>query len=68
MCNVAPTVSDSEKKVFVGGGYNKDDARTVYEYDEASNEWVSLTPYNYTRFSMAILTDKLTLVGGVNTS
>jgi len=60
-------------KVFVGGGYTDslfdgDDARTVYEYDEDSNQWVSLPPYDYWWFAMTILTDKLTLVGGINAS
>ena len=38
------------QKVFVGGGYTDyggDDACTVYEYDEDSNQWVSLPPYDY---------------------
>ena len=61
------------QKVFVGGGVTSsldsdDDERTVYEYDEDSNQWVSLKPYNYRRFAMAILADKLTLVGGWNLS
>ena len=59
-------------KVFVGGGttdsWYGDDAHTVYEYDEASNQWVSLPRYKYRRFAMVILTGKLTLVGGRNTS
>ena len=63
------------QKVFVGGGYTDslyggdgDDARTVYEYDEDSNQWVSLPPYDCRGFAMTILTDKLTLVGGFNPS
>ena len=61
------------QKVFVGGGATDsviggDDERTVYEYDEDSNQWVSLPPYNYVGFAMAILTNKLALVGGFNTS
>ena len=60
------------QKVFVGGGatdshYGHLDAHTVYEYDEASNQWVSLPPYKCRRFAMAILNDKLTLVGGLST-
>jgi len=59
-------------KVFVGGGLTDslnygDDERTVYEYDEDSNQWVSLPLYDCWRFVMTILTDKLTLVGGVST-
>ena len=56
------------KKMFVGGGHTYtpfgDNEHTVYEYDEASNQWVSLPRYNYMWFTVAILTDKLTLVGG----
>ena len=60
------------QKVFVGGGgtdshYGHCDAHTVYEYDEVSNQWVSLPPYKCRRFAMAILNDKLTLVGGLST-
>ena len=57
-------------KVFVGGGNTDsvigDDDHTVYEYDEDTNQWVSLPRYDYWRFAMTILTDKLTLVGGFN--
>jgi len=60
------------QKVFVGGGFTDsfygDDVHTVYEYNEANNKWISLPRYNCVRFAMMILTDKLTLVGGFNTS
>jgi len=56
------------QKVFVGGGLthgNLDDAHVVYEYDEASNKWISLPLYDYRWFGMSVLTDKLVLVGGM---
>ena len=58
------------QKVFVGEGGTDycDDAHTVYEYDEDSNQWVSLPRYDCRKFAMTILTDKLTLVGEINTS
>jgi len=59
------------KKGFVGGGVTDSlygDAHTIYEYDEASNQWISLPQYNCRRFAMAILTNKLTLVGGIKIS
>ena len=59
------------QKLFVGGGVassliGDDYEHTVYEYDEDSNQWVSLPLYDCQRFAMTILTDKLTLVGGFN--
>ena len=56
------------QKAFVGGGLTygvHDDEHTVYEYDEASNKWISLPLYDYRWFGMSVLTDKLTLVGGM---
>ena len=37
---------------------------TVYQYHPPTNQWKRLTRYEYMCFAMAILTDKLTLVGG----
>ena len=63
--------------VFVGGGrthslsfigYGDDDEHTVYQYHPPTDQWVPLPQYDYAYFAMAILTNKLTLVGGYNTS
>ena len=57
--------------VFVGGGTDSvfgDDAHTVYQYHPPTDQWVPLPRYKYVFFAMATLTNKLTLVGGINTS
>ena len=59
--------------VFVGGGdtgplgYGAD-AHTVYQYHPPTDQWVLLPRYECVLFAMATLTNKLTLVGGLNTS
>ena len=59
------------QKVFVGGGVTDsiygDDQRTVHEYHPPTDQWVLLPLYKHVRFAMAILADKLTLVGGIST-
>jgi len=58
------------QKVFVGGGdtdlsgYDDEQCHTVYQYHPPTDQWERLTRYEYMYFAMAILTDKLTLVGG----
>ena len=60
--------------VFVGGGDTdspSDDRyheHTVYRYHPPTDQWVRLRRYKCMSFAMAILTNKLTLVGGYNTS
>ena len=59
--------------VFVGGGLTHslgydDDEHTVYQYHPQTDQWVPLPRYECVSFAMAILTNKLTLVGGYNTS
>ena len=64
------------RKVFFGGGdkyndeqYDDEQCHTVYRYHPPpTDRWERLTRYEYKCFAMAILTDKLTLVGGCNTS
>ena len=60
--------------VFVGGGLtdslygDDDDDHTVYQYHPPTDQWVPLPQYECVWFAMATLTNKLTLVGGYNTS
>ena len=59
--------------VFVGGGTtdsfrDDDDQHTVYQYHPPTDQWVPLPRYECVWFAMATLTNKLTLVGGYNTS
>ena len=59
--------------VFVGGGSTgsltlSDDQHTVYQYHPPTDQWMPLPRYEYVRFAMAILTNRLTLVGGYSTS
>ena len=60
--------------VCVGGGDTdspSDDQyheHYVYRYHPPTDQWVRLPRYKCMSFAMAILTDKLTLVGGYNTS
>ena len=63
--------------VFVGGGVKvslypvtlyDDDEHTVYQYHPPTDQWVPLPRYECVGFAMATLTNKLTLVGGINTS
>ena len=58
--------------VFVGGGgtdsVRGDDDHTVYQYHSLTDQWVPLPRYECRYFAMATLTNKLTLVGGINTS
>ena len=60
--------------VFVGGGHtgslfiDDDDDHTVYQYHPPTDQWVPLPWYECVYFAMATLTNKLTLVGGYNTS
>ena len=63
--------------VFVGGGstvslpilsLRDDDDHTVYQYHPPTDQWVPLPRYECVWFAMATLTNKLTLVGGFNTS
>ena len=58
--------------VFVGGGdtgsLGDDDAQTVYQYHPPTDQWVPLPQYECVWFAMATLINKLTLVGGFNTS
>ena len=58
--------------VFVGGGntvsFGDDDAHTVYQYHPPTDQWVPLPQYECMWFAMATLTNKLTLVGGLNAS
>ena len=59
--------------VFVGGGdtgsfYGDDDDHTVYQYHPPTDQWVPLPRYECVLFAMATLSNKLTLVGGFNTS
>ena len=57
---------------FVGGGLTDslydDDDHTVYQYHPPTDQWVPLPQYECVWFAMAILTNKLVLVGGYNTS
>lgn len=43
-------------------------ARTVYKYHLQEDKWVELNKYKYVWFAMAILNNKLTVVGGYDTS
>ena len=58
--------------VFVGGGTTdslfSDHEHTVYQYHPPTDQWVPLPRYECVGFAMATLTNKLTLVGGLNTS
>ena len=57
--------------VFVGGGYTvslSSDTHTVYQYHPPTDQWIPLPRYEYVRFAMAVLTNRLALVGGYNTS
>ena len=60
--------------VFVGGGKTdspSDDRyheHTVYRYHPPTDQWVRLPRYECMSFAIAILANKLTLVGGYNTS
>ena len=64
--------------VFVGGGvadkfsiksrFAEDDQQTVYKYHPPTDQWVPLPRYECVWFAMATLTNKLMLVGGLNTS
>ena len=56
--------------VFVGGGHTDSfgDEHTVYQYHPPTDQWVPLPRYECAWFAMATLTNKLTLVGGYNTS
>ena len=59
--------------VFVGGGHtlslgDDDDEHIVYQYHPPTDQWVPLPRYECVLFAMATLTNKLTLVGGLNTS
>ena len=60
--------------VYVGGGATdspSDDQypeHYVYRYHPPTDQWVRLPRYKCMSFAMAILTNKLTLVGGYNTS
>ena len=64
------------RKVFFGGGdkyndeqYDDEQCHTIYQYHPPpTDRWEPLTRYEYKCFAMAILNDKLTLVGGCNTS
>lgn len=53
--------------VYVGGGVTLSDdhyARTIYKYHPQEDEWVELNEYKYVWFTMAILNNKLIVVGG----
>ena len=62
--------------VFVGGGAADTDSpsddqyheHTVYRYHPPTDQWVRLPRYECVSFAMAILTNKLTLVGGYTKS
>ena len=60
-----PQVVIVRGKVHIGGGWalSGKDRRTVMVYDDA---WRTLPPYEYTRFSMAVINDQLVLVGGLD--
>ena len=55
-----------EGTVFVGGGYtgSVDDDHIVMAYDTRSNQWHSLPPCSVAYFSLAVVDDKIVLVGG----
>ena len=55
-----------EGTVYVGGGYtvSEDDNRIVMTYDTLSSKWHFLPLYNASSFSMAVINNKLVLVGG----
>ena len=57
--------------VYVGGGVSLTDdchTRIVYKYRMQENEWVKLEEYKYVWFAMAVFDNKLTVVGGYDTS
>ena len=56
-------------KLYIGGGGTiSDDPHTIYEYRPREDQWLKLEWYPYRWFAMAILHDKLTLVGGRTSS
>ena len=54
--------------MYVGGGNTGklDSTRTVYKYESAKNAWSSLPITPYYTFSLALVKDHITVVGGVN--
>ena len=54
-------------KVYVGGGwagFGSDDNHIVMVYDISSGKWAKLPPYRTWGFAMAVINNKLVLVGG----
>ena len=69
---VSPQSVTLGEDMFVGRGLTDslydDDDHTVYQYHPPTDQWVPLPQYECVSFAMAILTNKLVLVGGYNTS
>ena len=59
----------AQGRVYVGGGLadNDEDQHTVVVYEQEAG-WKRLPIYQYIQFTMAVLQDQLTLVGGRDTS
>lgn len=61
----SPYTVTLKHRIYVGGGGTiSDDPHTVYEYHPQEDRWLKLERYPYRWFAMAVLRDKLTLVGG----
>ena len=63
-----PRVVVFKGKVYIGGGNALSDRerQTVMVYDPQQDSFVTLPPYTYTYFSMAIVNNQLVLVGGAD--
>lgn len=61
-----PPAVFKDGKVYVGGGdrYSGPECFLVHEYDLESDSWVDLPQATQNRFSMAVINDMVTLVGG----
>lgn len=61
----SPYTVTLKHRIYVGGGGTiSDDPHTVYEYRPQEDRWLKLERFPYRWFAMAVLRDKLTLVGG----
>lgn len=62
-----PVTVELKGKLYVGGGLTKstDKKRTVMVYDLEKDEWSTLPLYDCSHFGMAVLNDRLVLVGGI---
>jgi hypothetical protein len=61
-----PSMVVLKGKVYIGGGYAKNEVetKTVIVYDPQKDSCTTLPPYAYFYFLMAVVNNQLTLVGG----